>query len=212
VITIDPGHGGTDPGACGNGLREAEFALEVSRLVAAGIRQAGVAVNLTRTEDVTLLPAERVRLITQPTDAVVSVHANSVHDADPRGWEIYVSASHAGSERLGNHIAAAMRELPILPRKPAVRTRLKDDKLTDWYYVIREPRRHDIPAVLVECGFVSSAEDAAYMQTFWGRFAIAHAISKGVLSFLGIVPDLRARFDAAVKQLDAVRQIVLREG
>jgi N-acetylmuramoyl-L-alanine amidase len=211
VITIDPGHGGTDPGACGNGLREAEFTLEVAKLVAAGLRQYGEQVGLTRTEDATLLQPERVRLITAPADCVVSIHANS-HACQPhaaRGWEVFVSAFFRASEELGNSIAAAMRELPIPARDPAVRTRLRDH-LTDWYYVIREPRSKGIPAVLIECGFISNPDDAAYLKSFWGRFQIAHAIAKGVLSWSGIhpAPDLLAKLDAADEKLARIKEIV----
>ncbi len=210
MITFDPGHGGTDPGAIGNGLREAEFALEVSKLVAAGVRQAGVTVSLTRTEDATLLPADRKRLITAPTDCVVSIHANSTRDPAPRGWEIFVSASFAKSEWLGNHIAAAFADLPLPARNPPIRRKLQDDQLTDWYYVIREPARQNIPAVLVECGFVSNPDDAAFMRGFWGRFQIAHAIAKGVLSFVGLAQAdaLRAKLDAANDKLARVKEIV----
>ncbi len=209
-VIFDPGHAGTtaglDPGACANDLREAEFTLEVCKLAAAAVRAHGVQVGMTRTGDLNLKPSERAALITQDGIAlVVSVHADASPNGDPgpRGWTVYRSVSMAKSAYLGECIAGHM-QVPIPSR--GVKTRQRQDG-SDYYYVIKEPAEVGIPSVLVECGFVTNPDDAAYMQTFWGRFAIAHCLAKGVLSYLNVGAEcdqLHAKVDAANQRLGQI--------
>ena len=206
---VDPGHasplptGGTDPGAVGNGVREAECVLEISKLVAAMLRASGVAVDLTRTGEPGPTADQRAKLLSVVgVDCSVSIHANAASDPAARGVEIYVSAANAESQLLGDAIAeeflAWVQGIP--GRQPVVRTRLRSSG-EDYYYFNLYPTRAGISSALVEVGFVSNAEDAAVLASFWGRFAIAYAISRGVLRWLGVLTDadeladLRARMD-----------------
>lgn len=59
-VVIDPGHGGTDPGAISNGLKEKDFTLLISKYMYDRLKELGVPVRLTRDSDVTLTPKERV--------------------------------------------------------------------------------------------------------------------------------------------------------
>lgn len=59
-VVIDPGHGGTDPGAISNGLKEKDFTLLISKYMYDRLKELGVPVRLTRNSDVTLTPKERV--------------------------------------------------------------------------------------------------------------------------------------------------------
>ena len=62
-IVIDPGHGGDDPGASGNGIVEKDLTLDISKRMYDKFRQLGIPVTLTRTGDETLDPTERVERI-----------------------------------------------------------------------------------------------------------------------------------------------------
>ena len=59
-VVIDPGHGGTDPGAISNGLKEKDFTLLISKYMYDRLKELGVPVRLTRDSDITLTPKERV--------------------------------------------------------------------------------------------------------------------------------------------------------
>lgn len=81
-IVIDPGHGGTDPGALGNGLREKDYNLKISKYMADRFRNLGIPVVLTREEDITLSPTERVNKVlsafgNDPNVIVISNHLNA---------------------------------------------------------------------------------------------------------------------------------------
>lgn len=62
-IVIDPGHGGTDPGAVSNGLKEKDFTLRISKYMYDRLKELGVPVRLTRDSDVTLSPKERINKV-----------------------------------------------------------------------------------------------------------------------------------------------------
>ena len=53
-IVIDPGHGGVDSGAIGNGITEKNLTLEISKYMYDRFKELGIPVSITRTEDVTL--------------------------------------------------------------------------------------------------------------------------------------------------------------
>ena len=62
-IVIDAGHGGNDPGANGNGIIEKEYTLKISQYIYDRLRELGLDVKMTRTEDETLSPTERVNRV-----------------------------------------------------------------------------------------------------------------------------------------------------
>ena len=93
IVVLDPGHGGSNPGAQGAvaGLREKQLTLEVATLVAARLREHNIDVELTRTDDRTLTLRQRVEVADQiPADLFVSIHANASPTRTQRGYETYV--------------------------------------------------------------------------------------------------------------------------
>ena len=92
-VVLDPGHGGTDPGAVGTGgVREKDVTLDVARRVKALLEQGHLAVSLTRDGDATLSLRERVLLANaKRPDLFVSIHVNSLPSVrDKRVVETYV--------------------------------------------------------------------------------------------------------------------------
>ena len=62
-IVIDAGHGGSDPGAVGNGIKEKDYTLLISKYMYDRFKKLGVPVSMTRTSDITLSPKARVKKI-----------------------------------------------------------------------------------------------------------------------------------------------------
>ncbi|MEO0230847.1 MAG: N-acetylmuramoyl-L-alanine amidase [candidate division WOR-3 bacterium] len=91
VVVIDPGHGGHDPGAVANGVKEKDVVLQVSRLVAKKLEKTGVKVVLTRTGDYFVSLAERARIAKKyNADLFVSIHCNYAPGSRlARGIETY---------------------------------------------------------------------------------------------------------------------------
>ena len=183
--------------------------LEVSKLVAAMLRSQDVAIDMTRTTDVGPTSDARSKHLKQlGVNCSVSIHANA-HTTTADGCEVFVSAFNPESRRLGELIVEEYGQWVrgIGLRKPAVRTRLTNN--ADYYYFIRHPQSVGIPAVLVEIGFVTNPQDAAVLASFWGRFAIAYAISKGVLRWLGV--DLQGKVATANERLANIRALAAQE-
>lgn len=81
-IIIDAGHGGEDLGYSGNSIIEKNFALDISRYIYDKLKNNGVEVSLSRDEDITLSPSERVEKILNTYGnsndvIVISNHVNS---------------------------------------------------------------------------------------------------------------------------------------
>lgn len=81
-IVIDAGHGGSDPGASGNGIVEKDYALRIAEYLNNRFRELGVNSTLVRNTDETLTPTERVNRIlnaygNSPDVLVISNHLNA---------------------------------------------------------------------------------------------------------------------------------------
>lgn len=87
IIVIDPGHGGKDSGAVGNGFMEKEIVLSISQHLAEKLREQGYTVHMTRSNDTFIELKDRTKFAnTKEADLFISVHANSIpKTADPNG-------------------------------------------------------------------------------------------------------------------------------
>lgn len=86
-VVIDAGHGGTDPGASGNGIIEKDLTLEISNYMYERLKNLGIPVKITRTTDETLSPAERVERVLDAygNDSNVIVVSNHINAGGGEG-------------------------------------------------------------------------------------------------------------------------------
>ncbi|MBE6629284.1 MAG: cell wall hydrolase [Ruminococcaceae bacterium] len=176
VIILDAGHGGEDGGATGtNGVPEKDLNLSLSRTLAALLRGAGYTVVQTRTEDKLLYPAGTkkghkkqgdltARLAyteKYPNSIFVSIHMNTFPLPDCEGVQVWYSENHENSAVLAKAIQENVKAL----LQPSNHRRIK--AATSSIYILKHAKT---PAVLVECGFLSTPaecallSDAAYRQ------------------------------------------------
>ena len=182
IIAIDPGHGGSDPGAVANGLREKDLTLAVSLALKEELESYdGVTVVMTRTTDVR--PSEnlgvdlssRVEMAAAAdADALVSIHFNS---ASPiaRGAEVWYGNSssynywtHTKGRQLSSNIQDELTSLGLADR--GIKTRdnpyydYPDGSTGDYYAIIRQAREENMPGIIVEHAFVTSPSDAEMLR------------------------------------------------
>ncbi len=173
VVVIDPGHGGPDPGAVGNGLRETDIVLDVSRQVTAFLQQQGVQVIMTRNREFDLDLQPRVDIAARANaTAFVSIHANAISLSRPdvNGVESYYYGG--GGKALANQIhQSILQSINIRDRK------LRKAR----FYVLR---RTSMPAALIETGFITGAEDHIKLADPAFRTRMARAIARGILRYL----------------------------
>ena len=100
VVTLDPGHGGEDPGNPGlyfpGGLKEKHVTLQIGLLVRDELRKRGIGVRMTRARDTLIALGDRGRYCTEECDLFVSLHVNALPRrsgyTDVRGFETYFLA------------------------------------------------------------------------------------------------------------------------
>ena len=94
IVVLDPGHGGQDPGAVANGVREKDINLAVALKLESSLKSKGIRVELTRKTDVYLKLDERTAIANKHNaDVFVSIHANALpRGKSARGFEIYLMA------------------------------------------------------------------------------------------------------------------------
>jgi N-acetylmuramoyl-L-alanine amidase len=100
IVTLDPGHGGLDPGNPGvffpRGTREKDVTLQVGLLLRNELKRRGVGVKMTRTSDTLIALSDRGSYCTESCDLFVSLHVNSLARrrgyTDIRGFETYFLA------------------------------------------------------------------------------------------------------------------------
>ena len=174
LVAIDPGHGGQDPGAVGiGGLQEKTIVLPVSLRVAEILRAQGIQVVMTRSDDRTLDLQPRVDIANQVNATVfLSIHANAISLSRPEvnGIETYY-ASDAGRQ------LASIIHANVLPASGMQDRGVKQAR----FYVLRHT---DMPAALVELGFVTGQDDVIRLRDAAWRERMAQAIAQGVLQYL----------------------------
>ena len=174
TIAVDPGHGGSDPGAIGStGLQEKAVTLDISKRVAAMLSEAGAKAVLTRTDDVSVFLPERVKVAADArADAFVSVHANAGRTDGPSGTETLFCSNVPMSRRLAEHVQAGLvKEIGLPDRGVRERPDL---------YIIREAK---MPSCLVEVVFMSNLAEELLLIDPAFRDRAARGIVRGIWSY-----------------------------
>lgn len=173
-VCIDPGHGGSDPGALGiNGDFESRLVLKVAHMVKAIIAPR-CEVLMTREDDTFVSLSERCRMANKwGADIFVSIHFNSA-TPDAHGWEVFTSGS-TGSRKLASDLAEAHAAEFYEQRERGIKQA--------GFYVLKET---DMPAALWEGGFISNAKEAEWINQHETQVRMADAIAQGIISHLGL--------------------------
>lgn len=140
VITIDPGHGGSDNGAVYGQAREADIALSVAKLLQKNLNEVtGITARLTRDKDITLSLTERVeKSSASGSDLLVSLHANASPDQRARGVEFYFQNQMASDEE-SMYLAHLENQLVKEPSKAIEQPTL--EKKSDVLAIIEDLKR-----------------------------------------------------------------------
>ena len=170
TVVIDAGHGGFDRGGIpGQRVSEKDMTLDVARRLKSVLAASGYRVVMTRDSDVFVPLGTRTAIANSNRNAIfVSVHFNSATRGGASGIETYFYSrdSLALASAIHHYVVGGA---PSSSR--GVRRR--------GYYVLR---RTNIPAVLVECGFLTNPTEAGYAQNASYRQKLAEEIAAGVRS------------------------------
>lgn len=183
TVILDPGHGGSDGGAVavldGVEIVEKDIDVEVTDMVKSLLERQNIEVLLTRDEDVDMDLKDRTRFANESGgDLFVSLHCNtSEEDQTANGLECYYERQgEKGKDLAANIMAAAEATGKIETR----------ELRTEMMYVVRFS---DMPAVLVEMGFMTNADELEKLCRTSYQQILADAIADGILETLGIETD-----------------------
>ena len=170
-VVIDPGHGGTDYGAIRESINEKDITMDLSQRIASILKSKGYKVAMTRTEDVYIGLQERCDFTEAENPQIfVSVHVNSAVATEPYGIETH-------------YYHEPSKELAEVIQKHLVKNINTKDRgiLKSKFYVINHT---EVPAVLVETGFLSNPDERAELITEKRKQATAKAIAEGIIEYL----------------------------
>jgi N-acetylmuramoyl-L-alanine amidase len=168
VVVIDAGHGGFDRGGIpGQRVSESQMTLDVALRLRAALQASGYRVVMTRSTDVFVPLGTRVAIANQYRNGIfVCIHFNSATRRGANGIETYFYSSQ--SLPLASAIHYYVAGGAPSPNR-GVRRR--------GYFVLR---RTSIPAILVECGFLTNPYEASYVSSAPYRQKLADEIARGV--------------------------------
>ncbi len=173
-IFIDPGHGGSNPGAIGRktGLRESDVNLDIGLKLARILIEWGYEVMVSRTSDETLSLVSRAQMANEwGANYFVSIHCNSNENSSANGVSTYYyrtkSIAEAFAETVNNSLVrqTELANLGIFTANFAVL------------------RRTIMPAILVETAFISNEIEEMLLATNSFRQNCAIGIANGIAEF-----------------------------
>ncbi len=175
---LDPGHGGSDPGAVGTRSHEADIVLDIAKIVGRILVENGQNVIYTRTTDKYLTLQGRATIANNnKCDTFTSIHCNSAVNKTAHGVETFSYPASSSGAKLSKFVQAELVGATALTNRGCK---------TANFGVLRLSY---MPAILVETAFISNIveENALLQYAFQEKIAIS--IVKGIFSYLGLTFD-----------------------
>lgn len=189
IVVIDPGHGGFDPGKIGvTGTKEKEINLAISEKVKTLLEQNDVTVIMTRETDTAVgeekkkssdMRSRVARMKEAAPFLAVSIHQNSFTESSSHGAQVFYYEKSSEGKELAQILQAQLKET------------LQDgnhrmEKANQSYYLLKNA---SCPIAIVECGFLSNAEEEAKLNDPEYQDKVAWAIHLGILQYLNRTAD-----------------------
>lgn len=191
TVIVDAGHGGDDGGAIGiDGTVEKDINLDIALKLEKILKFYGFNVIMTRTQDVMTCDDgldslrkrkisdihNRFELMRKNPDAIfISVHQNKFEDSSQHGTQVFYSGNDERSKELAEAIQTAV----------TLTLQQKNDRVVkksgSGIYLLYHAK---IPAVLVECGFISNSDEVKKLKDESYRMKLAILIADGLLKYL----------------------------
>lgn len=191
TVALDPGHGGYDGGARAveSGLWEKAITLQMALSIEEELTAQGAQVVLTRREDICLAEGDtatrarkrqdlqrRMDIAAEAgADVFLSIHMNEYRSRREQGPQVFWQRGGQAGQLLAQTLQSALiREL----NPPKQRQALAGD-----YYVLRGP----LPSALVECGFISNAQEEKLLLSSDYQHRFGQALAAGLRDYLALV-------------------------
>lgn len=177
-VFLGVGHGGTDPGAVANGLKEKDLNLAIANACCDELERHDVLVKMSRVKDDSESLTEKIKECNAfKPDFAIDVHNNA---GGGDGAEAFYHYKGGKSKTLADNVLTEIVKIGQNSRGSKIK---KNAQGTDYFGFIRDTSS---PAIIVECAFVDNKKDITIIDTAAEQKAMGVAIAKGVLKTLGI--------------------------
>ncbi|MCL2218151.1 MAG: N-acetylmuramoyl-L-alanine amidase [Defluviitaleaceae bacterium] len=180
IIVLDAGHGGWDPGMVQGKTEEKHINLSIAKKLQTFLEQGGATVIITRVDDSDLsksksgdMHARRTIANTSHADIFVSIHQNAFASSSVHGAQAFYFNESDNSLKLATFVQDRLREFadPGNKFKP---------KANSNYFVLKQTQ---MPAVLVECGFLTNSSERSRLKSEEYQEKIAWSIYLGIVDY-----------------------------
>jgi len=178
TVVLDPGHGGSDPGAVAGNIKEKDLNLEVAMILRDMLAEAGITVYMTRTEDKYVGLYTRASIANNlNADLFVSIHHNASPDASSQGLMTLYYPTSKNQKMNGQKLAQIIQKNMV----SVLKTR-------DWGIIARPnlvvTRETSMPAVIAELGFMTNKAELERMVTYQFKKLAAESLFNGIMEAL----------------------------
>ncbi len=178
VIYLDPGHGGTDPGAIYKDIYEKDITLSICKKLKELLENDGAIVYMTRYDDYDLSDStynrkyrdlnNRVKVINESmADLYISIHLNSIESTTWRGAQVFYDDIN--------------KENKILAK--IIQTNLNKERDIKEISKILMNRKIKVPGVLIEAGFLSNSNDRYLLKNFEYQYKLSKKIRDSIIKY-----------------------------
>ncbi|MEH6941167.1 N-acetylmuramoyl-L-alanine amidase CwlD [Bacillus sp. JJ722] len=186
VIVLDPGHGGPDGGASGEGVLEKDIALSITKMIRDYLQEQGALVIMTRDKDTDLAGdvagyrarkredlKKRVEIINESqADLYLSIHLNAFPSSKYSGAQTFYTLRYKENKELAKFIQYELTH--------NLENTTREAKSIDHVYVMKYAKK---PGALVEVGFLSNANERKLLEDASYQNKVAASIYKGVMRY-----------------------------
>jgi N-acetylmuramoyl-L-alanine amidase len=212
IIVIDAGHGGHDPGALGGRSHEKDVTLAAAKALKARLERSGrFKVVMTRDSDIYIPLEQRVKIArAAAADLFISLHADSGGDPKVRGATVYTLSSHGADRTVKNVFGGGFMDVQLPGRDLSVKQILLDltqrhtlnrsgafaetllQHISTRTELLRRSHRDagymvllapDVPAVLMEMGFITNPQDEAALNDRERRARLMDSVGDAIEAY-----------------------------
>ncbi|GAB6274934.1 MAG: hypothetical protein STSR0004_17990 [Peptococcaceae bacterium] len=180
ILVLDPGHGGEDPGAVGNNLKEKDLTLKLAKICAEKLVRYDLNVKFTREDDRYVSLYERANIANRlNADYFCSIHINA---GGGTGFESYVHSTAV--EKHTDELRAILHnQIMAYLKKKGAKEHGQGKKAANFAVL----RSTAMPAVLLECLFIDTPADAEKLADESFLKGLANEIAYGLARALNLV-------------------------
>ena len=202
-VFIGVGHGGSDPGAVANGLKEKDLNLAIALACRDELTRHGVSVGISRTKDENDDLNEEIRECNAfKPDLALDIHNNA---GGGDGVECFHHYGGGKGKTLAKNILNEV--VAIGQNSRGLKTKVNSQG-KDYFGFIRET---SCPAVIIECAFIDNKKDIAIIDTSAEQKKMGIAIAKGILKTLGIKWKEEKKYTLSVSNLTKAKADALKK-